>query len=549
MVGEKMFFQFNTFGIVLICASIFALYIMYYSYKRRTNRIYYYLCFFALCFFIDAFFQGLDCLTTPFYFKAFCGQICAPGYLFLAPIWLMLVYTISHDQKDMPRKFKIPLILISSILVVVAYSNPWTHLLFSDISLPTNVAYKLQLYYTGTLLYTFIWIYQFLLSIISILVMIKALIKGSKIYRNSYLIAFISSVVAEIIISLSIFNVYPGFSFSITAYLVVFIFLAIAIFVYDAFDVNNIVNKHAINELDIGILTFNNKNLLYAKNPVCELINITDNDINSEVSNVFKNRDDIISFYYNDNVPVKNFNYNDTVWEFKKTDIYEEGEHIGKLLTVNNITDKVLREKELESLSEERKLLLHEIHHRVKNNLQLVNSFLSLDSRYYKNEPERVIRKTQTRIDTMALAHEEVYQSEDVSNINVETLIVNVLSDLFVKLNTFNIGRKYDIKSVFIDIDKAMPLSFLISELATNTIIHAFPDGQEGNFYIELKCVDDCTVLRVWDDGVGLKDSMDLFSTDTLGFTIIRRLTQQLEAELRVLDDVPGFGVELVLPN
>ena len=216
---------------------------------------------------------------------------------------------------------------------------------------------------------------------------------------------------------------------------------------------------------------------------------------------------------------------------------------------VHDITDKVLREQELEQLSEERKFLLQEVHHRVKNNLQLVSSFLSLDSRYYQDRPEYVIAKTQTRIDAMATAHEEVYKSNNVSNINVESLLVGVLSDLFVKLNANNISRRYDIETVFIDIDKAMPLSFLVSELAVNSINHAFPNGEKGHFCVELKDLKDSTSLYIWDDGVGLPENLDILSSDTLGFTVIRRLASQLEAELSVLSDVSGFGVELILPK
>ena len=542
-----MFFQFNAFGLILILASLLALYIMYYSYERKNNRIYYYLFFFALCFFIDAFFQGLDCLTTPFWFKSFCGQICAPGYLFVAPVWLMLVYTISHDQEDLPKKFKIPLLLLSTIFLVIAYSNPWTHLFFSNISLPTNVAYKLQLYYTGTWIYTIVWIYQFLLSLISIFIVIKALIKGSKIYRKSYLIAFISSIVAELVISLSLTDIYPGFSFSVTAYLIVFIFLAIAIFVYDAFDVMDIVNKHTIEEISVGILSFNKRNLLYGVNPASQMIGITSKDINLDVDTIFKNRPDILEFYNNKNdLNTQNFKFNDSFFEIKKTDIYESGEYIGKLLTVTDITEKVKRENELEALSEERKFLLQEIHHRVKNNLQLVSSFLSLDSRYYKDDPEYVIGKTQTRIDTMALAHEEVYQSNDVSNIDVEPLIKNVVNDVFNKNNALNIQQNFKIDSVFIDIDKAMPLSFLINELAVNTTTHAFPNNESGNFFINLESNKNEYVLKVWDDGVGLPEKVNLLSSDSLGFIIIRRLADQLEAELTPLSKVKGFGVKLV---
>ena len=187
-----MFFQFNIFGTILVVASILALFVAYYSFKRKDNRIYFYLALFSLVFFLDSFFQGLDCLITPFFVKAFLGQLSAFGYLFIAPVWLLLVYCLTHNQKDLPVKYAVPMLTVSGIFLILTLTNPWTHFMFSNISLPTNVAYKLQLYYTGTWVYTFVWLYGFFLSFIALLMLCKALIFGSKIYRNSYFIALIS---------------------------------------------------------------------------------------------------------------------------------------------------------------------------------------------------------------------------------------------------------------------------------------------------------------------------------------------------------------------
>lgn len=284
-----------------------------------------------------------------------------------------------------------------------------------------------------------------------------AIVKGKKIYRKSYYLSLLTSIIALSIASLSFVKIYPGFPFVVTGYLCSALFLYVGVFGYGAFDLMSIVNKHAINEIDVGILSFNNNNILYGINPASKMIGVNNLDINSDIDTIFKNRTDILDFYNNNDLNVKNFKYNDSFLEVKKTYIHENGEYIGKILTVTDITDKISRQQELEVLSEERKILLQEVHHRVKNNLQLVSSFLSLDSRYYKNNPEYVISKTQTRIDAMALAHEEVYQSGDVSNIDVEPLIMNLVNDIFYKNNVSNIHPNFMIESVFMDIDKAMP--------------------------------------------------------------------------------------------
>ena len=146
----------------------------------------------------------------------------------------------------------------------------------------------------------------------------------------------------------------------------------------------------------------------------------------------------------------------------------------------------------------------------------------------------------------MALAHEEVYKSNDVANIPVEPLIVTVVSDLLTKFNAINIKFKYEIDDIFIDIDKAMPLCFLITEITLNVITHAYPNKSEGNFYIDLKSSENSYILKIWDEGKGLPENVNFSSSDSLGFNIIHRLADQLEADLTLLSDVKGFGVKLV---
>ena len=227
----------------------------------------------------------------------------------------------------------------------------------------------------------------------------------------------------------------------------------------------------------------------------------------------------------------------------------ENGKLCSYVSFTQEITDKVKRENELKQLSEERKLLLQEVHHRIKNNLQLISSFLHLDSRYYKNNPEYVINKSENRIETMALAHEQVYQSDNLSHINLKILLKSTISYLFHKYKSFNIKTHLDIDDVYFNMDNAIPFILLSNELVFNTIRHAFPDNQEGNLFINLRSLDENFVLKIWDDGVGLPDGFDIFSSPSLGFLIIRRLTSQLEGKLEVLDNVDGFGVKLSIPK
>jgi two-component sensor histidine kinase len=215
---------------------------------------------------------------------------------------------------------------------------------------------------------------------------------------------------------------------------------------------------------------------------------------------------------------------------------------------IHEVTDRVNRENELKQLSEDRKVLLQEVHHRVKNNFQLILSFLSLDSHYNKDDPEYLLSQTRNRIEAMALTHEQVYKSNSVSTVNLKEFLIKEIDNLFNLYSDGNIKVNYDIDPVEVNIDTSVPLGLLVNELTLNNIKYAFPDNCEGNFYVSLNGYSDYFVLEIWDDGVGLKEGINLFKTDSLGFLIIRNLTKQIDGKLSLLEKAPGFGIKIISP-
>ena len=181
-------------------------------------------------------------------------------------------------------------------------------------------------------------------------------------------------------------------------------------------------------------------------------------------------------------------------------------------------------------------------------NLQIILSFLNIESRFNRDNPEYVIEQTRNRIQTMALTHEEVYQSPSVSKVNLNSFLTTGMDNLFNLYTHGNINLHFDVDSIEIDVDKAIPLGLLVNEVALNTIKYAFPETGKGDFYINLEQSNDKMVLKIWDNGIGLPKGFDVFNSNSLGFIIIRNLTQQLDAELVILDDISGFGVELIIP-
>ena len=194
-------------------------------------------------------------------------------------------------------------------------------------------------------------------------------------------------------------------------------------------------------------------------------------------------------------------------------------------------------EKILASLKE-KEVLLKEIHHRVKNNMQVISSLLNLQSRRVKDPAVgEMLRESQRRIRSMALIHERLYQSSDLSRIEFSDYIRNLATHLFhsYQIDTSRIQLKIEADKIFLNINTAIPCGLIVNELISNALKHAFPNGRKGRLEIELHRVDkDGCILRVADDGVGFPEGLDLRRTETLGMQIVSTLVDQVEGRLEI---------------
>ncbi|QWR76473.1 histidine kinase dimerization/phosphoacceptor domain -containing protein [Candidatus Magnetomonas plexicatena] len=206
----------------------------------------------------------------------------------------------------------------------------------------------------------------------------------------------------------------------------------------------------------------------------------------------------------------------------------------------------VQRKKAEEKISlslREKEVLLKEIHHRVKNNLQIVSSLLDLQSKYINStELLDMFKDSQNRLKTMALIHEKLYQSDDLSIINFSRYIPSLLNHLYqsYNLSTSVIFLDTDIEDISIGVDTAVPCGLIINELVSNSLKYAFKNGVDGILSVYLKRdEDDGFSLTIGDNGVGLPDGFDPKSVKSLGLRLVNALVvDQLEGSI----DYEGDG-------
>ena len=203
------------------------------------------------------------------------------------------------------------------------------------------------------------------------------------------------------------------------------------------------------------------------------------------------------------------------------------------------IQQSIAEEKVKSSLAE-KDVLLREVHHRVKNNMQIVSSLLNLQTRYVEREETvNVLKESQGRVKTMAMIHEKLYQSQNLSHINIKSYIENLVTDIFysygVKKGT--IKPIVNIEDVEMSLETAIPCGLIINELVTNSIKYAFPDDREGVVKVTLTNNGSKYLLTVVDDGIGLPYNVGINNTNTLGLQLVNSLRNQLEGELDVYTD------------
>ncbi|HMZ79527.1 MAG TPA: PAS domain S-box protein [Acidobacteriota bacterium] len=231
--------------------------------------------------------------------------------------------------------------------------------------------------------------------------------------------------------------------------------------------------------------------------------------------------------------------------------ITEEGAFV--LASIIDITERKRTEEQIKASLLEKEVLLKEIHHRVKNNLQLVSSLLQLQSGYIKNvETLGLFQESQDRIRSIAIIHEKLYQSESLAKVDFAEYISSLTSLL---LHTYSspknpVKLETKITAIPIGIDLAVPVGLILNELLTNILKYAFPDNRQGKIQISLEPdAEKRLILTVSDDGVGMPDTVKVQSPTTLGLRLVKILAKQLAAEVTFHTSTAGTSFQFLFPD
>ncbi len=229
----------------------------------------------------------------------------------------------------------------------------------------------------------------------------------------------------------------------------------------------------------------------------------------------------------------------------------DDGIFIGFSGIARDITYRKALQDEIAASLKEKEILLKEIHHRVKNNMQVISSLLSLQAKMVKDEKSRdAIKESQNRVMSIALVHEKLYKSKSLAQIDYSEYIRKMAENL---LDSYNVQREkaelvVDAVDIVLPISKAIPVSLIINELLSNSLKYAFPDDRKGTVGIVFKKEGDRHFLTVWDNGVGLPAGFQWDKTETLGLQLVTSLVGQLAGTISFAgDNGCEFRIEFTL--
>jgi PAS domain S-box-containing protein len=216
----------------------------------------------------------------------------------------------------------------------------------------------------------------------------------------------------------------------------------------------------------------------------------------------------------------------------------QNGSVSGYLKVTRDVTDKQQASANIKQSLHDKEVLLREIHHRVKNNLQIVSSLLSLQSKHLTEAGAiAALEESRNRINTMAMIHQKLYGTESLEKIDIRDYIQTFARNLFqaTRIEPSRVDLKIDVDDVEFDLQQAIPTGMIINELLSNSLKHAFPRNRKGAVHISLHERESLFVLNFKDDGVGFPTEMNPNETESLGLRLVNMFTQQLDGTIQCL--------------
>ena len=203
-----------------------------------------------------------------------------------------------------------------------------------------------------------------------------------------------------------------------------------------------------------------------------------------------------------------------------------------------DVTENKINEEKITQSLKEKDVLLKEVHHRVKNNMQVISSILNLQSSYVKDSYAlNLLKECQNRIKSMAFIHESLYQTKNFESVNFSEYVTTLSKNLVhtYSINTKKIKLILTLDKLMLSLDASIPCGLIINEIISNSLKYAFPDNRDGIIFVTLRVIKNKVNIEVGDNGIGIPESVDVKNTQTLGLQLVDTLVEQLNGTFKLI--------------
>ena len=230
--------------------------------------------------------------------------------------------------------------------------------------------------------------------------------------------------------------------------------------------------------------------------------------------------------------------------------VIKDGDDVAIVTVTRDIAERVRAAEKIKKSLQEKNILLKEIHHRVKNNMQVISSMLNLQSEYINDEKYYALfKECQHRVKSMALVHELLYQSKDLAKVDFKEYINNLARILFRSYEACGaVDLQVNVDDIILELDAAIACGLILNELLSNALKHAFPNGRRGTIRVDLRRNNGECVLVVEDNGIGFSKDINFRETTSLGLQLVTSLTEQLEGSIELNSNDGGSEFRITFP-
>lgn len=466
------------------------------------------------------------------------------GMLLVPPLWFLFSLQWTGRDRKWPRAATASLFLASGMIMILVITDPWHHLVWAEFRFVRFGPYLFDEVVHGPVWWG-LWAYASGLILMGIITLIGALTNLSRTYRVQAALIMISSLLPWIS------NLYfaSGLSPLLVDVTPVFFILSCVFYIwgFSCFRMIDLVpvardkvfaelsDPLFILDLKLRVLDLNRAARTITGKTESDLLGKCVWDSVLEPFGIPRTEEGLIGLPEGLHTTEEGWN---RYYEIRVDSIRESGGRAtGHILVFRDLTERRKAEVKLLAALKEKEILLQEIHHRVKNNMQLVVSLLRLQgSRIEDPDLREVFETGESRIRSMALIHEKLYMTRNFAELSLKDFIQDMCRQLwrvYDPSGEFNL--KLDVDDVHLDLIQSIPCGLIIHELLSNALQHAFPENRSGQVRISLhEKAGGGIELSIADNGCGIPPDFDLDSCGSLGLTLVRELTAQLDGALEM---------------